>query len=406
MYKFYILFILFCGFYVSSNAQEDSIIIVNPSFEGNAHAGGTNSNIIQGWTDCGKYYFEGETAPDIHMGMEPDSIFHEIYFGVVQPASEGHTFLGFVARNNETYEAVSQRLTSPLVGGKCYEFSIDLSRSLSYVSPFPESPTSNSLKYTKPVVLRIYGGTSPCGKRQLLAESSTVKNTDWKTYDFTFEPKQTFRYFTIAVFYKVPVLVPYNGNLLLDNASNITMTPCPGDEIIAEVEEPIEIVKKDPVKVIKKDPVIAQTPIYTKPKEEPIKPQPKITINKELNRKYLKKGKIMKIKTLTFSADSKEIKEESYPALDELADFLKYYDDLKIEIGGHTNGKPKYHAFCDSLSEGRARAVAEYLYSKDIPKEQVVYKGYGKRDPIATNKTLEGRSRNQRVEIKVLSLGE
>jgi outer membrane protein OmpA-like peptidoglycan-associated protein len=45
-----------------------------------------------------------------------------------------------------------------------------------------------------------------------------------------------------------------------------------------------------------------------------------------------------------------------------------------------------------------------YLYDKGIPTSQISYKGYGKRQPIATNQTVDGRRRNQRVEIKIVSL--
>ena len=74
-----------------------------------------------------------------------------------------------------------------------------------------------------------------------------------------------------------------------------------------------------------------------------------------------------------------------------------------VEIGGHTNGIPE-HAYCDRLSTQRAKAVAEYLVRRGIKQGRLKYKGYGKRQPVATNKTPDGRKRNQRVEIKILSL--
>jgi len=52
----------------------------------------------------------------------------------------------------------------------------------------------------------------------------------------------------------------------------------------------------------------------------------------------------------------------------------------------------------------RAKDIAEYLYDKGIPQSRITYKGYGKRQPIATNQTVDGRRRNQRVEIKIVSL--
>jgi outer membrane protein OmpA-like peptidoglycan-associated protein len=74
-----------------------------------------------------------------------------------------------------------------------------------------------------------------------------------------------------------------------------------------------------------------------------------------------------------------------------------------IEIGGHTNGVPD-HLYCDKLSTARAKSVAEYIHDKGISPERITYRGYGKRQPIATNNSVEGRRKNQRVEVKILQL--
>ena len=72
-------------------------------------------------------------------------------------------------------------------------------------------------------------------------------------------------------------------------------------------------------------------------------------------------------------------------------------------VGGHTNGIPP-HDYCDKLSTARAEAVAKYLIQKGIEDERIQFKGYGKRKPIASNNSEEGRKRNQRVEIKIISM--
>ncbi len=407
MYKIYTLIIL--GFVATWQVDAQQVIqLDNPSFEDKPHSGGQGGSRISGWSDCGRIYFPNETPPDIHLGMDPTNPIIEPSFGVAKNSSDGFTFLGFVVRDNETYESVTQRLPQPLEGGICYNFSIDLSRSLDYMSPYPKSAISKL--YTKPVVLRIYGGSTPCGKRELLAESTPVKNSEWQTYEFTFKPKQTHRYFSISAFYKVPVLVPYNGNLLIDNASDIVQTTCPGEEeILAQVEEPKkETPKKEEPKKVEEEVVVATTTQVTPPikqdeVKEPVRAKPQMVINSELDRKTLKKGQIIQVNNLYFDADSIKVNPKSLPALEELASFLKFYPEVTIEIGGHTNDRPP-RAFCDSLSEARAKSVAEFLYNQDIPMKQVQYKGYGKREPIANNRHAEGRRRNQRVEIKVLDL--
>ena len=58
-----------------------------------------------------------------------------------------------------------------------------------------------------------------------------------------------------------------------------------------------------------------------------------------------------------------------------------------------------------NLSEKRANAVLDYLVSKypQITRDQYTAKGYGERQPVATNKTTEGMAQNRRVEFKVLN---
>ena len=111
----------------------------------------------------------------------------------------------------------------------------------------------------------------------------------------------------------------------------------------------------------------------------------------------------MRLDKLYFKADSSSIEPGSLPTMDELFEFLTENGSVAIEIGGHTNNIPT-HEFCDQLSTARAKAVADYIIGKGIDPKRVLFKGYGKRKPKFTNKTKDGRRKNQRVEIKVLSI--
>lgn len=117
----------------------------------------------------------------------------------------------------------------------------------------------------------------------------------------------------------------------------------------------------------------------------------------------LQNGQTIKMEQLRFEADSSRLNADCYPILDEVYNFLEENGGIVIEIGGHTNSTPP-DEFCDRLSTARAKAAADYLISKGIAPQRVAYKGYGKRKPIASNATAEGRKTNQRVEIKILKL--
>ena len=121
----------------------------------------------------------------------------------------------------------------------------------------------------------------------------------------------------------------------------------------------------------------------------------------ELTPGMLRSGQKIRMERLQFEADSSRLTPECLPVLEEVFFFLEDNPAIVIEVGGHTNSTPP-DEFCDRLSTARAKSVAAYLAEKGIDPKRVVYKGYGKRKPIASNATREGRKRNQRVEIKIL----
>lgn len=129
----------------------------------------------------------------------------------------------------------------------------------------------------------------------------------------------------------------------------------------------------------------------------------KLRILPELNASLLRSGQTIKMEQLRFEADSASLTTDALPTLDELYDFMEENGNIVIEIGGHTNSTPP-DEFCDRLSSARAKAAAEYLIQKGVDPKRVSHKGYGKRNPIASNATPEGRRQNQRVEIKILAL--
>ena len=68
---------------------------------------------------------------------------------------------------------------------------------------------------------------------------------------------------------------------------------------------------------------------------------------------------------------------------------------------GHTDsiGSDSYN---QKLSVRRSEAVKAYLVSKGIEKNRVYTEGKGEKQPVADNKTAEGRAKNRRVEIEVV----
>jgi len=115
-------------------------------------------------------------------------------------------------------------------------------------------------------------------------------------------------------------------------------------------------------------------------------------------------GQVIQLEQIRFGVDSVVFTNASLPMVQELARFMKAVPGLVIEIGGHTSNLCS-DEFCIKLSESRAKTVAEYLIRQGIDASRVSYKGYGKQNPIAPNTTPEGRQKNQRVELKILQIG-
>ena len=102
-----------------------------------------------------------------------------------------------------------------------------------------------------------------------------------------------------------------------------------------------------------------------------------------------------------FDFDKSVIKPEGKAKLDDLIGKIK---DINLEViiaVGHTDsvGSDSYN---QKLSVRRSEAVKAYLVSKGIEKNRVYTEGKGEKQPVADNKTAEGRAKNRRVEIEVV----
>ena len=107
------------------------------------------------------------------------------------------------------------------------------------------------------------------------------------------------------------------------------------------------------------------------------------------------------LKGVTFPSGSSELTADAKAVLDTAHEALAGQPDLKVEIGGYTDssGDDKLNL---ALSQKRADSVRAYLVGKGIAGDRLTAKGYGEANPIADNKTKEGRKENRRVELKTL----
>lgn len=108
------------------------------------------------------------------------------------------------------------------------------------------------------------------------------------------------------------------------------------------------------------------------------------------------------LKNIFFDTKKFDLRKESEAELDNLVELMNENPTMVIQINGHTDnvGKPADNLL---LSNNRAKAVVDYLAKKGIDVKRLKSKGFGETRPVSDNNTDEGRAKNRRTELQVLS---
>jgi OOP family OmpA-OmpF porin len=107
------------------------------------------------------------------------------------------------------------------------------------------------------------------------------------------------------------------------------------------------------------------------------------------------------LKGVTFATNSATLTPQSMAILDETAATLARNRDVRAEVAGHTDSTGSA-ARNRALSQQRAESVVRYLVSKGANAANLTARGYGPDQPLADNRTAQGRSQNRRVELRIL----
>ncbi len=103
---------------------------------------------------------------------------------------------------------------------------------------------------------------------------------------------------------------------------------------------------------------------------------------------------------ITFAVDSASVRPSIQDDLYAVARNLQQYPNNTVQVIGHTDSTGS-QAYNQTLSEQRARAVANILLGGGVPASRVVAYGVGESQPIASNATASGRQANRRVDIVI-----
>ncbi|MGI9356503.1 MAG: OmpA family protein, partial [Rhizobiaceae bacterium] len=170
-----------------------------------------------------------------------------------------------------------------------------------------------------------------------------------------------------------------NEEKLVSAPETTKAEPTPGSKTsVTPAEEPIA-----------KEPAPTVTTVVPIPK-----PAPKVC---NVNFKSLFRGD-----RILFETARAVILDESADLLTRIAEGARKCRNAVIEVGGHTDsrGTRRYNL---ALSEARASAVVDFLTRQGVSADRLIAKGYGESRPIASNRRPKTRSRNRRIEFKVLA---
>ncbi|EKO3571914.1 OmpA family protein [Vibrio metschnikovii] len=145
--------------------------------------------------------------------------------------------------------------------------------------------------------------------------------------------------------------------------------------------QPTQVVESRPVTVIE-EVIVVEEIVETGP----------VFVNKTYD--------FQRLDSSSFAFDSVSLNQESKQQLTKLVRFLNQYPQAKVVITGHTDATGPA-AYNQTLSEKRAKAVADALVEQGIQPSRLTWRGEGETNPIASNSTAEGRELNRRVDITI-----
>lgn len=117
--------------------------------------------------------------------------------------------------------------------------------------------------------------------------------------------------------------------------------------------------------------------------------------------KRIEELKKFSFEPIYFDYDKFNIKEEYHSQLNEIKKIIFSHSDLRILVIGHTDSDGS-NAYNDVLSKKRAEAIIKFFTTKGLRRDRIVIDFKGETDPVDSNATAEGKSKNRRVDFKFI----
>ena len=160
------------------------------------------------------------------------------------------------------------------------------------------------------------------------------------------------------------------------------------------------VVKEVPApKVVAPAPVAAPAPAPAPAPVPVAEPAPAPAPQPVESWKTILTEKPVRLEGANFSTASAKLLKTADVKLNEVVNAAKQYPQVKLDVSGHTDNVGD-KAYNQKLSENRAAAVKAWLVKHGVAADRIVTAGFGETQPMADNKTKEGRAANRRVEVR------
>ncbi|MDR1792520.1 MAG: OmpA family protein [Bacteroidales bacterium] len=127
------------------------------------------------------------------------------------------------------------------------------------------------------------------------------------------------------------------------------------------------------------------------------------TIEQVITLKKIEVNQVIVLRNIFFDVGKATLKKESEIEIENAYKLMVENPNINIEISGHTDNTGSA-ATNKKLSLARANSVINALVAKGIDKKRLSGAGFGPSQPVASNKTEEGRAQNRRIEFKIVKI--
>jgi len=388
--RFVLICLLEFNIFFNVDAQNYNFV-PNPSFEEYYHCPGDKELhlIFSNLSDCKDWYNPSHASPDYYNKCATDFLYSVPHnYNGNQNARTGNAYVGIVFDFfGKNLEYIAVKLKKPLSANSnyCLKMYLNLAKNkMDYcINEIHYALTNKKIESRNSLILDV-----PTFQRIINTDFFENK-TDWIEVCSIYHSKGDEEYLTIGIF-DDKLKFKYIGKDKKKLNSIVDICPTSvyyyiDDVSLTEIRDSSEcscIQKKDIVK--------------------PIEPKANIdTVQYDKLNFIQAKIKPIVLKNVFFETGKSTLLPTSYEELDLLDTFLKENNSYKIEINGYTDNVGNEEDNL-KLSEARARAVSDYLKSKNISAERITFKGYGSKNPISNNDNSVSRRQNRRVEFRLL----